>query len=127
MGSISRMDRCKRFRMKLEDKIVARSPHQMGDFLEVTGVSVGMTDDGTDVTRLYIVVKNKRTGDESELTTDGILFSPEEPDEDTVARLHGALFNYQGYEGKKFKANRATTVKLLKGAKLINPKYKEPS
>lgn len=119
MGSISRTDRCDRFRQKLEEKIVAKAPFQVGDQLEVTQVSVGMAD-GEDVSKLYITVKNLRTEDEDSLTFDECLFDPETTDDENVERLLANLHFF-------ICADRQEAIKMLKSARLIDPKYEEKS
>jgi hypothetical protein len=123
MGSVSRTNRCSRFRQKLEDQIVAKAPMKPGDWLEVRSVAVGM-DESQEISKLYVLVKNTRTGDEEEMTFDHCLYDPESMDQDNVERLHGHLFYDQGYE-EKHKANRKKIIQLLKGAELIDPDYKE--
>lgn len=120
MGSISRTNRCDRFRKKLEDKIVAKAPVQSGDRLDVLNVAVGM-DDGCEVSKLYVIVRNSRTGNEEEMTFDHCLFDPEGFDVDNVERLHDYLF--QDQDDKKYKADRKKVVELLKDAELIDQKY----
>jgi hypothetical protein len=125
MGSISRTSRCDRFRKQLEDKVSATSPFKMGDWVEVVGVCVGM-EDSSEVSKLLVTFRNKRTGDEDTLSFDGCLFDPEGMDEDNVDRLHYQLFNDQGYEEtKERKKHRNEAIKLLKGAELISKDYKE--
>lgn len=122
MGSIVRMNRCDRFRKLLEDRIVAKSPLQMGDWVEVVGVSVGQSEDGCEVSKLYITVRNKRTGDEDILTFDECLYAPEDVDENNVNRLHDYL--YPGSADDEFMKRRKEVIKQLKKAELINPKFK---
>jgi len=124
MGSISRMSRCGRFREQLEDQIVAKSPLQTGDWIEVVGVCVGQAEDGTEVSKLYITVRNKRTGDEDVLTFDECLYEPEGEDEGNVDRLHGHLYGY-AKDDEELDKHRDEVIDLLKKAELIDPKYKE--
>jgi len=124
MGSISRMNRCGRFRQQLEDRIVAKSPLQTGDWLEVVGVSVGQAEDGTEVSKLYVTVRNKRTGDEDSLTWDECLYDPEGDDEGNVDRLHGHLYGY-AKDDEELDAHRVEVIGLLKKAELISSTYKE--
>lgn len=124
MGSISRMARATRFRAQLEDKIVAKSPLQMGDWLEVVGVSVGQSEDGCEVSKLYVTVRNKRTGDEDSLTFDTCLHDPEGEDDTNVDRLHAHLYGY-AKEDEELDKHRAEVIDLLKKAELINKDYTE--
>ena len=127
MGSMSRMTRCARFRKKFEDKIVAKSTLQKGDFLEVQGVAVGM-DEGAEISKLYVLVRNSRTENEEEVTFDHCLFDPEGSDEDNVARTYGYLVPREdALSGNERSATRKNVIKMLKSAKLIDPKYKEKS
>lgn len=123
MGSVSSSDRCDRFRKKLENAIVNRAPMKEGDWLEVRNVAVGI-DESNEVSKVYVLVKNQRTGDEEEMTFDHCLFDPHGRDEDNVMRLHEHLFYDQGYE-EKHVANRKKVIKMLKDAELIDAKYKE--
>jgi hypothetical protein len=124
MGSMSRMTRCDRFRKKLEDKIVAKSPFQKGDCLEVQSVGVGM-DEGAEFSKLYVLVRNSRTGNEEEVTLDQCLFDPEGMDGDNVSRLDDHLFA-RGSD-KENSLNRRKVIVLLKNAELIDSEYKEKS
>lgn len=124
MGSISREARCARFREKLEKKIIAAASNRVGDFLEIVGATVGMTDDGTDVSKIFFTVKNKRSGDETVMEGDSILFAAEDDDESNVSRLQSHLYEDMGFE-KLRASNRKKAIKLLKDAKLIDPKYEE--
>lgn len=124
MGSSSRMSRCERFRKKLEKKIVEAALFQVGDFLEVKYVMVGMTDDGTDVSKLYVTLRNTRTGEEDVMASDDCIFSAEDADESNVDRLQAYLHPNHVNE-KKQALNRKMTIKLLKDAQLISPKYRE--
>ena len=123
MGSVCSLNRCTRFRDKLEKKIIEKCSLQEGDLLEVVSTVVG-TDDSDEISRVFVIVRNKRTGDEGELMFDHCLYDPNGSDQDNVERLHGHLFYDQGYE-EKHDANRKKVIKLLKDAQLISPRYKE--
>lgn len=123
MGNISRDNRCERFRDRLEHKILNRASMKPGDWLEVRNVAVGL-DKSSNVSRLYVLIKNQRTGDEEELMVEQVLFDPDGHDEANVERLHNHLFYDQGYK-TEHKANRKKIIGMLKKAGLIDSEYKE--
>ncbi len=127
MGSCVRMDRCERFRKELEQKIINRAPIKQGDWLEVQNVAVGMAEDGTEVSKVYYLVKNKRTGDEEELTVDNCLYDPEGQDDDNVERLYSYLYGNDSSDADDVthKEHLKKVISLLKSAKLINKDYQE--
>jgi len=124
MGSIVRRTRCERFRNEFERRLVAKSPLQIGDWVEVIGVTVDMAEDGTEVSKLYVVVRNKRTGDEDALTFDNCLFDPEGETEDNIDRVHAHLHGY-AKDDEELDKHRDEVIELLKGAELIPDTYKE--
>lgn len=124
MGGITRMTRCERFRNNLEDMIMAKTPLQKGDTLEVLGVCVGQSEDGTEVSKVYITVRNTGTRDEYVLTFDECVYDPEGEDESNVRRLYDHLYDDRE-DGKEFRKHRTKVINLLKKAELIYPAYKE--
>lgn len=122
MGSISRMSRCDRFRRQLEDQLVAKSPLQPGDWVEVIGVSVSQSEDGAEVSKLYVTVRNKRTGDEECLTTDACLYNPEGSDEDNVASVTDYL--HAPCSDEEYEQHRKKVIASLQKAELISKGFK---
>jgi uncharacterized membrane protein YvbJ len=124
MGSISRMNRCDRFIKTVGPTLLKKYQqydYQKGDWLELVDVNVAQAEDGTEVVKLYLTFRNKRTGDEHQLTQDLALFEPEGEDHDNVSVLASELCDDVDQETYEKSVSKA--VKLLKKADLITPKY----
>lgn len=91
MGSIANSRRNERFIDAFENKIVSMAPIKKGDLLDVTDVYIEESEDGTEVAKLFLHVRNVRTGKIEVLTRDRCLYDPEGDIEDNTERIVGHL------------------------------------
>jgi len=122
MGSISRMNRCGRFIQKIGPALLRKYQKydfQMGDWWETDSIALSESDDGTETVKLFLTLKNRRTGDQHHFTQDIPIFDPEGHDHGSVHALASELCEDRSDYEKCMKR----AVKLLKKADLINPKY----
>jgi hypothetical protein len=97
--------------------------YQKGDWFELVDLQINMMDDGTNVVKTCLTLQNKRTGDQHEFFQDHNIFEPVGEDHDNVSALASELCD--DVDQESYEKNVGKAVKLLKKAKLINPKYND--
>lgn len=124
MGSCSRLERNSRFikeAMPLIKERLASHRLRVGDWWELEGFGLG-ADDGEEIVKLYLTMRNKRTGDEYNLSEDDVYFDPEGSDEDNIERLTYRLrYNDDntGKEARVMARNRREAIEILARADLL--------
>lgn len=124
MGSVIRGDRCDLFLKTVApvlEKKLGRYDFQKGDWFELVKFELCQSEDGTECVKLYVTLRNKRTGDEHQFTEDTCMFEPVGMDHDNVSKLAASLCD--DHDQETYEKNVKKAVRLLKKAGLINPKY----
>lgn len=119
MGSISRMSRCDRFAKVVGPELLKTRGLQVGKLYEVVSAGVSMSEDGNEVSKAYYTLREHGPagGDEEIVTTDEVLFDPEQNDVDTLERVTEFL-SVTNDEDEMSKMEKKAK-KLLRKAELI--------
>jgi hypothetical protein len=125
MGSIARMNRNERYIKTVGPNVLrakGQYDFQKGDWFELLEFSMGQTEDGSELVKMYVTVQNKRTGDQFTFTDDSVQFDPEETSHDAVDRVATMLTNGYSSEKQIARSNKIA-IRLLKKADLIPIEY----